>query len=414
MRHRAVGGTHPGSREHNEDAVLRLSRIPLYAVADGMGGPGAGDVAAQLALQVLNKYGGEVRTYNRRVAEERTTQNRLALSTKLDQVFNEGSKEIAQEAARLGVPGMGCTLVMATVIDNFAYVAHVGDARAYLIREGRALRLTEDHSVAEFRFRRGKITREEYESTKERRVLYQALGTGAEVDVDLAEVRLADKDVLLLTSDGLMRVLSDEDLPRYIDREDLNGSVERLIQAANQDGAPDNLSAVLLAMHAEDGDEPIQAVTDLMGRIFLFSRLSEPERLVIAPYLEEVEYDAGDTILDAGDPGDHFHVVIQGQVCLERDGIRLGDIPEGGHFGELSLARHMRRASAVRAVTDVRLLSLSRERFHEVVRHKPDLGAALSLSLLEAVGDRVRDLTERMHAVERAVRGELRYTLARD
>jgi PPM family protein phosphatase len=404
----AVGATHAGSRPHNEDAVLRLSKIPLFAVADGMGGPGAGEVAANIALNVLKQFAPELKKHNRAVSRERTTSNRLALGQSLDQLFNTASRAIQGEAQDLGMPGMGSTLLFATVVENFAYIAHVGDSRAYLLREGGLTRLTEDHSVAEFRYRRGKMTREEYEISPERQVLYQALGAGVEVEVDIGEVRLTGGDVLLLCTDGLVRALTEDAIAELIDPADLSTSVRRLVRGACESEAPDNVSCVLLSLETEEGDEPIQTVTDVMKRVFLFRSLSEPERLVIAPYLEEVSFEAGEVIVHENEPGDSFFVLINGRVDVTRGPTHLTTIRTGGHFGELALARPVRRSATVTALQRTTMLSLSRDRFHELVRNKPEMGARLALALLDTVGNRLRDLSERLVDVEKATRGELR------
>ena len=207
----AVAGTHAGAvRPFNEDAVLRLGRVPLYAIADGMGGAGAGDVAAQLALDVLKRHAVAIRERNLALASSRSVENRHALNKALDAIFNRMNRQMREEAARRGQNLMGASLVLATVVDDYAYIAHIGDARAYLLRRGNLQRLTEDHTLAELKLRRGKITRAEYEHHPERHVLYQSLGAPFELDVDVAEVRLEHDDVVVLCSDGVVGALADE------------------------------------------------------------------------------------------------------------------------------------------------------------------------------------------------------------
>ncbi len=405
---KAVGITWAGARGHNEDGLLRLDSIPLYAVADGDGGPGVGDVAADMALRAIEARSEDLARLNRSVAHRRSSTNRLALGELLDQVFNDAGRKIQAEAWRRGDQSMAAALLLATVVGSFAYIAHVGDCRAYLLRAGRLLRLTEDHSVAELRYRRGLISHQEYLQSPERRVLYQTLGQGMEVDVDLAEVRLSGGDVLLLCSDGLPLALPEDEIAARVDRTNLSGSSRILARAAAEAGAPDNLSLILLGVDAEVGDEPIEAVTEVMGRVFLFASLSQPERLVLAPYLEEMVFEAGEAIVTEGEAADSFFVVLSGRVRITRGSTHLTDVSAGGHFGELALTRAIRRSATVRALVQTRLFSLSRERFQEVVRHKPELGARLSLALLDNVGDRLRDLTDRIAAAERALQGRSR------
>lgn len=404
----SVAATHKGNRGHNEDAVLRLPKVPVFAVADGMGGPGAGDIAAGLVLDLVRQHGTELQAANEKVRDDRSTSSRLSLGRVFDELFNRSSREVQRESTRLGRPGMGSTLLVGTIVRNYAYVAHVGDSRAYLWREGRLTKLTEDHTIAELHLRRGKITHEEYLDSPDRRVLYQVLGAGIEVDSDLAEVRLAGGDLLLLTTDGLPRAIADEAIAGLIQPEDLKGSLQKMFEAAITAGAPDNLAAVLLSLEAESGDEPIEAVLDVMKDVFLFKDMSQPELLTVAPYLEEIVYDSGATIVTEGEVAQGFFLVVSGHVRMSRGKTTLLDVKPGGYFGELALARQPAKLASVRAMAPTRVFVLTRDRFHELARSKPELGARVALALLDAVGERLRDLTERIAAVERAVRGELR------
>ncbi len=373
-----------------------------------MGGPGAGDVAAGLVLDIVKRSADSLQAANLKVSDDRSTSARLGLGRLFDDLFNTCSREVQRESSRLQRPGMGSTLCIGTIVRNYAYVAHVGDSRAYLWREGSLTKLTEDHTIAELHLRRGKISRAQYLDSPDRRILYQVLGAGIEVDSDLAEVRLAGGDLLLLTSDGLPRAISDEAIAAAIKPDDLKGTIQRMFDLAIAAGAPDNLSAVLLALEAEPGDEPIEAVADVMRDVFLFKEMTQPELLTIAPYLEEIVYDNGAVIVTEGEVAQGFFLVVSGQVRMTRGKTTLLDIRPGGYFGELALARQPQKLATVRAVTATRVFVLTRERFQELLRQKPELGARVALAALDAVGERLREITDRITAVERAVRGELK------
>lgn len=404
----AAAATDPGARrEHNEDAVIALADLPLLGVADGMGGPEPGSAASSLALDVARANAERLEQARDRIAGERSTANRLALTGLFDELFNAASRTIGRVKEEMGEPGMGTTLTLATLVRNFAYVAHVGDSRAYVIRDGHPIRLTEDHSLAEFKYRRGRISREEFETSDERRLLYQALGAGVEVEVDVAEMRLADGDVLLLCSDGLTRALDEDVAAGLVDATDLEASARALIDAAGRAGAEDNVSVVLGACEAEPDDEPLEAIAEVLADVFLFRDIAPTERMVVAPYLEEAVYEGDRIVCAEGDPADAFYVVASGGVKITRGPTHLTDVGPGGHFGELALARPTTRSATVRTRSRTRLFALSRSRFRELIRHKPELGARLSIALLDAVGDRLRDLSDRLAAVELAVRGEL-------
>jgi CRP-like cAMP-binding protein len=278
-------------------------------------------------------------------------------------------------------------------------VAHVGNSRAYLLRDGELQRLTEDHTIAELRQRRGRSARD---NASDGEVLYQCLGGSFEVEVDLAEVRVMGQDVLLLCTDGLIRVLEEKSILDMMDPNDLKESVRKLLRAAVQLGAIDDVSVVLVGL--DDENQPsntLETVTQTLKDIFLFKDMTEQELLVIAPYLEEEVFDKGDVIVTEGQPGDCFYIIISGHVRVSRNNLHLVDIAGGGHFGEISLARPVKRSATVKALTPVRMFSFSQEQFHRVIRNKPDLGAKMALHLLDAVGDRVRDLTNRLDTVQK-------------
>lgn len=400
--------TDPGTaRDDNEDAVLALEAPPVLAVADGMGGSEPGLIASTFAVEVVRHFSDRLTDALQRIVQERSTANRLALSDLFDELFNTAGREIHLERNERKATGMGSTLLMASVVGSFAYIAHVGNSRAYLVRDGHMTRLTEDHSLAEFRFRRGRLSREEYEKSNERHVLYQALGTGVDVEVDVAEVRLMDGDILLLCSDGLTRALTEEEIGKHLGR-DVNKAARALLRAANRSGAEDNVSIAIARVAAEPDDEPIEAITDSLRDVFLFRDLTAREVLVIAPFLEEQVYKKGAVIVSEGEPGDVFYVIVSGKARVTRGSTHLIDVGKGEHFGELALARPVKRSATVSAVNETRVFGLSRDRFKEVLKQKPELGAKLAMALLDTVGDRLRDISDRLNAVERAVRGDLK------
>jgi PPM family protein phosphatase len=416
----AVAGTHAGAvRSFNEDAVLRLGRVPLYAIADGMGGPGAGDVAAQVSLDVIKRHAMAIRDRNTAVARARTPENRRALHKTFETVFNRASRHIREEAARRDQSVMGASLVLATVVHEYAYVCHIGDARAYLFRGGSLQRLTEDHTLAELKLRRGRITREEYQNHPERHVLYQSLGAPFELDVDLAEVRLEHGDILLLCSDGVVGALDDEAIARGIAPEDLNNSLRGLLRSCIQARCADNISAVLLGMEGDAptevaareevptnprGTAPVAEPPSIEVRGTLFAGLSPDERRVVAPYLEERRYSDGDRIVAEGDTADALHVLVAGRVEVTRAGVPLGERTEGV-LGELSFERDALQIARVEARSPCITLVLTRDRFRALLAEHPAVAARVAMGVADAGAELTRRLGERLGAVARALEG---------
>jgi protein phosphatase len=222
--------THPGrKRRHNEDAYV--IEPPLFAVADGMGGAKAGEIASGLAAAALKETDGSGSDGEERAAALIQEANR--------RVFRRANED--REAS-----GMGTTVTVAIVEDDRVAFGHVGDSRAYLIREGDIEQLTDDHSLVAELVRGGKLTPEEAESHPQRSVITRAVGTEPDVDVDTFSVEPRPGDLFLICSDGLTDMVDDGTIIRAVEkhREDLNEAAKALVGAANRGGGEDNITVV--------------------------------------------------------------------------------------------------------------------------------------------------------------------------
>jgi serine/threonine protein phosphatase PrpC len=241
-----IGLSHRGRRRrHNEDAYV--VQPPLFAVADGMGGAKAGEVASALAADAVQESGNDGESGEARVSALIEEANR--------RVFRRASED--REAS-----GMGTTMTVALVESDEVAIGHVGDSRAYLIRDGRLEQLTDDHSLVAELVRSGKLTPEEAETHPQRSVITRALGTEADVDVDTFSVRSAPGDLFLLCSDGLTSMVDDETILDAVERNraDLEEAAKALINAANRGGGEDNITVVFFEV--DGGAEPEEKTED--------------------------------------------------------------------------------------------------------------------------------------------------------
>jgi PPM family protein phosphatase len=230
--------THPGrKRRHNEDTYV--VEPPLFAVADGMGGAKAGEVASGLAAGALKEGGGDGAGGEQRVVELIQEANR--------RVFRRASED--REAS-----GMGTTMTVALVEPDRVIFGHVGDSRAYLIREGQIEQLTDDHSLVAELVRSGRLSPEEAESHPQRSVITRAVGTEADVDVDTFEIRPEPGDLFLICSDGLTDMVDDETIIRAVEknRGNLDEAAKALVGAANRVGGEDNITVVFFEVTGEE------------------------------------------------------------------------------------------------------------------------------------------------------------------
>jgi serine/threonine protein phosphatase PrpC len=243
----STGMTHTGRRRrHNEDSFVH--EPPLFAIADGMGGPRAGEVASRLAAGALS-IGDVGGTGTERVVA----------------LINEANRRVYERSAEdETVSGMGTTITVALVEDSTVTLGHVGDSRAYLVRDGTLEQLTEDHSLVAELVRGGKLSPEEAEHHPQRAVITRALGTDPDVDVDTFTVQAQPGDVFLLCSDGLTTMIGDETILRVLEerRGDLDDAAKELIRLANKAGGDDNITVVAFDITDEAAPEPAETIEE--------------------------------------------------------------------------------------------------------------------------------------------------------
>jgi serine/threonine protein phosphatase PrpC len=238
-------------REHNEDNMafvipkdsqVMANKGALFIVADGMGGHAAGEVASEIAVDtVSNMYYQE-------------DSNDVAVS--LLRAIRRANASIHQRAAEnLLRTGMGTTCVAAVLRGNMAYIANVGDSRAYLLRGNQVKQISQDHSWVAEQVRAGLLTEEQARTHTQRNVITRCLGTQTEVDVDVFHEELHEGDCLILCTDGLSGLVSDEELKRIVDQFVPQESVYHLVEKANENGGPDNITAIVVRVQ-EVGEEP--------------------------------------------------------------------------------------------------------------------------------------------------------------
>jgi protein phosphatase len=222
-------------RRRNEDAYV--CEPPLFAIADGMGGAQAGEVASRLAAAALRESGadagGEHRIYD---------------------LIQEANRRVyARSSTDPNTSGMGTTITVALVENGNVAFGHVGDSRAYLIRDGRMEQVTEDHSLVNELMKSGKLSREEAETHPQRSVITRALGTDPDVDADTFTIEAKAGDVFLLCSDGLTDMVGEREIQELVERnrENLDAALKSLVKAANRGGGEDNITVVAFEIAAE-------------------------------------------------------------------------------------------------------------------------------------------------------------------
>ncbi|MCE2852983.1 MAG: Stp1/IreP family PP2C-type Ser/Thr phosphatase [Chloroflexaceae bacterium] len=242
-------------REHNEDdygvgeGTHVAERGHLFVVCDGMGGHEAGEVASRIVVEsILSAFYAET-------GEDRGEALSVALDYANTNIFNEGHQSSIS---------MGTTGVAAVIHRDECIIANVGDSRAYLIRKGAIRQISRDHTLVNEQIAAGMITSADAEKMLYKHVITRTLGHQPDVIVDTFRFAVLPNDIIMLTSDGLINHLSDDDILAVSMQLSLVDSVDRLVDMANERGGNDNITVLMVRVDAVDGTSPLPIPVDAM------------------------------------------------------------------------------------------------------------------------------------------------------
>ena len=220
-------------RRQNEDAAWFDEDRAVFAVADGMGGHLAGEVASRMAIEAVQRMARE--------------NERPGIAALREAVACAHETILAHAQDNIECAGMGTTLSVLWLGENYAYIAHVGDSRIYRLREGSLTQITQDHSLVEELVRAGLITREQARTHPRRNIITRALGTHGENEPDLLVTDVQDGDVFLLCTDGLTGMVPDDEIERTLRDCGIEAAADRLLALALDAGGRDNVTLILCA-----------------------------------------------------------------------------------------------------------------------------------------------------------------------
>jgi len=240
-------------RTNNEDCYKIVEPLHLFVLSDGMGGEAHGEIASAMAVETVVNHCLDIESNPAARVIGRVEPNWSARTRRLSTAVHLANKNIFKSAeADPDRHGMGATLTAAWIDGAQLSIAHVGDSRAYLLRSGSLLQLTRDHSLVAEQVRRGILTAAEADESEMQSVLLRALGAQAEIEVDAEEHTLFPRDVLLLCSDGLTRMVTEPEIAGMLQAEtDPTRASEKLVALANESGGPDNISVVAVRLEKD-------------------------------------------------------------------------------------------------------------------------------------------------------------------
>jgi PPM family protein phosphatase len=228
------------TRNINQDAVYHVEDddLPLYIVADGMGGHKSGEYASNLSIHMISKLYEE----NKR----EIISGKMEVPYFLNRAIKAANEKILSESEDNDIRKMGTTLTMVIVKDREAYVGHIGDSRAYLMRNESIIQLTHDHSLVAELLRSGSITAEEARNHPQKNIITKALGTDRDINPDIYTKELKKDDILLLCTDGLTNMITEEEIKQRILRSsEMQELCGLLTNEANNLGGPDNITILI-------------------------------------------------------------------------------------------------------------------------------------------------------------------------
>jgi serine/threonine protein phosphatase PrpC len=387
------------ARKHNEDGWLIDDQLGLYAVADGMGGHAAGEVASAYGLRCVQEQLVKKKPLLDDYAANPTPEKRALILREVELAINVASSAIYHMAQRdKKRHGMGTTLSLILLVGNKAFMAHVGDSRIYLARANQIHQLSEDHSYLWEQIKKGAITVEEAKRSPFSNVITRAVGITETVQVDTLVFDILPGDTYLCCSDGLHGYLEGEaELAQILFGEDGEEIPKRLIGLANARGGKDNITSVVLRVPGDAGDPSAIDVIekmDILRKIPLFRHLNYKELVKVLNQTTQRTYQDGEIVIEEKSDGDEFYIILAGEVEVTKGGRPLTTLGVGVHFGEMALVDRSPRSATVKAKNQTRLMSLSRKAFYQLVRTEPVLASKLLWSFVQVLSIRLRATNE--------------------
>jgi serine/threonine protein phosphatase PrpC len=402
-------------RTHNEDNFLIDKKLRLFLVADGMGGHAAGEVASSIAVHEIRDAVHASKDLIERYRVDHPGVQPYEILQVLEHAIQAACAAVYQRAqAEPDKRGMGTTatvMMVAGAGDHLrGFVAHVGDSRCYLARQNQCHVLTEDHSLMNELVRRGKLNREQIESSpykQYKNAVTRAVGVYGSVEVDTFDFDILPGDRFLLCSDGMYAYLDDNELPRQLADGDIREVPNKLVELANTGGGHDNITAVVIRVgdstatdHAPHNAD-ISLKLDVLKGMQMFRYLSYKELVKVAGIAEMIETRAEQTIFSAGQPGDAMYVVLSGTVRLIKGVTVVAEIGRGHHFGEMALVDRSVRSLTAIAGDATRLVVIQRKDFYDIIKREPASAVKMLWAFVQVLGARLRkttsDLNDALH-----------------
>jgi len=377
-------------RKTNEDAMLADVDNGVFVVADGVGGRAAGEVASSIAIETFQNAAPDLCRAVASYADQPEWATRNAVLELLDGVCQTASRRVYDDAEAKSKRGMTTTMVACVVGGGSCFLAHVGDSRAYLVRDGLIRQLTEDHSMVNELVRSGQMSRDQALRSRYRNVITRAIGLYPTVQADLMSLEILPGDRVLLASDGLTDMVEQSIIESVAAENDIETAGTRLIEEALEGGGHDNITVVMVEPEATPQTEAARARARIMETLFIFEGMPFHVRLRVSRICEEFFFTPGQILVTEGESGDSMFAIVQGTVKVTRDGVELAQLGIGEHFGELALVEPIQsRSATVQGAAFGSAIVVRRKLLTEFCQREPEVGSQILWRLLATLGVRL-------------------------
>lgn len=383
-------------RKQNEDACLVDDSLRLFMVADGMGGHASGEVASRLSVATVRDAVARQQQMLQSFQQNSDSVSRRDILRLLESAVQQACSTVHQEGLQDSQKrGMGTTLDVLLLVGTRGFIAHVGDSRVYLYRQGLVHQLTEDHSLINELTKRGRLSREEIDRIQHKNAVTRAVGVYESVEVDVFDFDVLSGDHFLLCSDGLYNHLAEGELADLFAANAADQLARRLVELANERGGNDNITAVVanvtdLGHGAATLADEVNLKIEVLQKMALFRYLGYQDLVRILGITEVRSYQDGNIVVREGEDGEALFLVLEGGVRVYVGDQTVSQLGSGQHFGEMALIDRSPRSASVASVGSTKLLVMKRQHFIELVRSEHAIAVKLLWNFVGALSNRLR------------------------
>ncbi|MEC7276533.1 MAG: Stp1/IreP family PP2C-type Ser/Thr phosphatase [Bdellovibrionota bacterium] len=400
-------------RDHNEDYYLLDEALGIYIVCDGMGGHAAGEVASEMACQEIMNFLKEQASFIKSCQKKLSKEGRVKMRTLLERATQRANEAIFNRSLREPEKkGMGTTLVMAVVVPQGIFCAHVGDSRAYLIRKGKVKQMTEDHSLVNEMIRSGMISKEDAHNHPQGNVITKALGIQKAVVGDTAFFETMEGDSVFLCSDGLHDYLNPQKIIGLYEKSSIENLSQNFIDHANKSGGKDNITCIALQFGNKEAPpaHPSQVTVDskiqTLQKIPLFSSLNYKEMAKVLECVHVLDLKASQTVISEGEMGDDMFVILRGELAVIYDQNEVNQLKAGQFFGEMALIDKAKRSATIKTKVPSKLLQIHRDELFPLLKKESRIGLKVFWAFLQNMNKRLRESDRKVFDLYQEIKKE--------